>query len=176
MPPALVTMCATSPKRGTPGGATSPKRGTPSPRPSSPTSGPTSAVPLPTPLPIPLPILLPLPRSPETSPEPALLLDTLASPPEPAKGRSPLPRYLQPGKPRGEFECDVCSKTFSCKSNLTRHRDLHTNERVYLCAVCGREFNNSSNRRKHERKAHQHYEVTKPWERVAAIPHAIAIV
>lgn len=44
-------------------------------------------------------------------------------------------------KKPGTFRCDVCSKPFSNKANMQRHKVLHATVRdVYFCDVCSRPF------------------------------------
>lgn len=38
------------------------------------------------------------------------------------------------------YQCDICSKGFSTKSNMQRHRNIHTKEKVFQCPhhVCAK--------------------------------------
>ena len=36
------------------------------------------------------------------------------------------------------FECDICRKGFSTKSNMQRHRNIHTKEKVFQCNHCSK--------------------------------------
>lgn len=38
------------------------------------------------------------------------------------------------------FECDVCSKCFTTKYFLRKHKRLHTGEMPYVCEICNRTF------------------------------------
>eukprot|EP00041_Stephanoeca_diplocostata_P018990 m.402585 g.402585 ORF g.402585 m.402585 type:complete len:661 (+) comp21181_c0_seq6:143-2125(+) len=50
------------------------------------------------------------------------------------------------------YVCPFCGHIFSCSSNLSRHKRVHTGDKPYKCAHCSAAFSNSSNRRKHEQK------------------------
>ncbi|XP_050176755.1 zinc finger protein 260-like [Myiozetetes cayanensis] len=57
------------------------------------------------------------------------------------------------GAPRGEraFPCPECGKSFNQKSNLTRHRKIHTSEGPYKCGQCGESFRMSRKLARHQR-------------------------
>uniref|UniRef100_A0A493TZ79 C2H2-type domain-containing protein n=1 Tax=Anas platyrhynchos platyrhynchos TaxID=8840 RepID=A0A493TZ79_ANAPP len=58
---------------------------------------------------------------------------------EKSKSKKDLPMK---GAPKGEriFPCPECGKSFNQKSNLTRHRKIHTSEGPYKCSECGESF------------------------------------
>lgn len=58
-------------------------------------------------------------------------------------------------KKPGTFRCDVCSKPFSNKANMQRHKVLHATVRdVYFCDVCSRPFSWKSSLERHKRDMH----------------------
>ncbi|XP_064077811.1 uncharacterized protein LOC135195511 [Macrobrachium nipponense] len=39
-----------------------------------------------------------------------------------------------------DFKCHLCTRSFSCYTNLWSHAWVHTDEKPYVCSVCGRGF------------------------------------
>ena len=39
------------------------------------------------------------------------------------------------------LKCEVCSKEFSSRSNLNRHRKIHTDEKPFICGICNKSSN-----------------------------------
>ena len=55
--------------------------------------------------------------------------------------------------PRGQkkFQCTTCHKSFTTRSNLRQHTQLHTKEFSYYCEPCNKGFNNCSYFKDHVR-------------------------
>ena len=49
------------------------------------------------------------------------------------------------------YECDLCGKIIVSRSNLKRHRRLHTGEMPFTCGTCARQFSDGGNFVKHLR-------------------------
>ncbi|KAL3315782.1 hypothetical protein Ciccas_005576 [Cichlidogyrus casuarinus] len=64
----------------------------------------------------------------------------------------------------GPNQCGVCNKVLSCRSALTMHYRVHTEERPFVCAICDKRFSTKGNLKTH---LGQHHETIEAY-RVAA--------
>jgi KRAB domain-containing zinc finger protein len=55
------------------------------------------------------------------------------------------------GQVNPEYACPTCGKTFVTRSNMRRHRIIHTGERPYSCPVCFKAFTQRTDMKKHLR-------------------------
>ncbi|CAD5117038.1 DgyrCDS5864 [Dimorphilus gyrociliatus] len=55
----------------------------------------------------------------------------------------------RPGSGRTNTTCNICYKTFACKSALDIHYRSHTKERPFQCDVCERSFTTKGNMKQH---------------------------
>ncbi|RKP00991.1 hypothetical protein CXG81DRAFT_8382, partial [Caulochytrium protostelioides] len=58
------------------------------------------------------------------------------------------------------YRCDVCPATFSRSHDLKRHFFIHTQERPYACATCGKGFARRDALRRHERSLREGRKMT----------------
>lgn len=55
---------------------------------------------------------------------------------------------------RIRFECEVCDREFTNKSNLKKHLRTHTGDRPYECDRCDKAFTQSPNLKRHKLAIH----------------------
>ena len=48
---------------------------------------------------------------------------------------------LTHNKERPLYKCTICEKSFTCKNYLTKHGDIHRNDKAYACSICSKRFN-----------------------------------
>ncbi|CAD7085870.1 unnamed protein product [Hermetia illucens] len=53
------------------------------------------------------------------------------------------------GEEIGRFQCNICEKSFTRSSNLTRHLLIHTKTKHYQCTKCSMNFTQKSTLRRH---------------------------
>ncbi|XP_071594785.1 zinc finger protein 252-like [Heliangelus exortis] len=72
--------------------------------------------------------------------------------PEEVREKSTCKKHPK-GSPKSQqiFPCPECGKCFNQKSNLTRHRKIHTSEGPYKCSECGESFRMSRKLSQHRR-------------------------
>ncbi|XP_067931832.1 zinc finger protein 341-like isoform X2 [Watersipora subatra] len=58
-------------------------------------------------------------------------------------------RKTKKSSPNRQLSCDWCKKTFQKNFDLEQHKRAHTGEKPFQCVVCGRAFSQKSNVKKH---------------------------
>ncbi|VUZ55992.1 unnamed protein product, partial [Hymenolepis diminuta] len=63
-------------------------------------------------------------------------------------------------------QCGVCRKVLSCRSALTMHYRVHTEERPFVCKICSKRFSTKGNLKTH---LGQHHETVEAYRKAAAM-------
>lgn len=68
-----------------------------------------------------------------------------------------------PGKQKSVFSvcCSICNKTFSCQSNLNKHKQVAHFGRMFTCATCFKVLRSKESMVEHNRSAHGQFLCTK---------------
>jgi DNA-directed RNA polymerase subunit RPC12/RpoP len=66
------------------------------------------------------------------------------------RSTSQQPYIIKP-RSREELSCSICERSFSNRSNLTRHRISQHNAKKFNCSKCNREFGRIDNMKEHNR-------------------------
>ncbi|CAH8575810.1 unnamed protein product [Heterobilharzia americana] len=69
----------------------------------------------------------------------------------------------------GPNQCGVCNKVLSCRSALTMHYRVHTEERPFVCIICDKRFSTKGNLKTH---LGQHHETIEAYRTAVAIAMA----
>ncbi|XP_022093800.1 zinc finger protein 271-like [Acanthaster planci] len=71
--------------------------------------------------------------------------------------RSEIARHRRIHTKEKPYPCEVCGRRFTQKSHLVTHRVTHTKERRFNCEVCGHDFAQKNSLMRHRRKVHGIY-------------------
>ena len=52
--------------------------------------------------------------------------------------------------------CDLCKKAFAQRSDLVKHKRIHTGEKPYPCSICGLAYASSSSLNLHSKSKHKY--------------------
>ncbi|XP_019752640.1 zinc finger protein 846-like isoform X2 [Hippocampus comes] len=92
------------------------------------------------------------------------------------KMRSLRPHVRTGQNPAGtHLSCPFCEKTFNFKANLTRHVNIHTGVKPFVCALCGNAFAQSCHLKRHmgthtsNKRVARQYKKTTPVSVVSAV-------
>ncbi|CAH8646735.1 unnamed protein product [Dicrocoelium dendriticum] len=66
-------------------------------------------------------------------------------------------------------QCGVCNKVLSCRSALTMHYRVHTEERPFVCIICEKRFSTKGNLKTH---LGQHHETIEAYRNAVALAMA----
>ncbi|PXF40865.1 hypothetical protein BWQ96_09410 [Gracilariopsis chorda] len=53
------------------------------------------------------------------------------------------------------YQCDLCSKSFGYKGDLTKHMSSHTGDKPYSCYICGTSFARNFYVKRHIETVHE---------------------
>lgn len=54
-----------------------------------------------------------------------------------------------------QYKCEQCDKSFKRKSELSRHKKIHSDERPFVCETCGVSYKRQTHLTRHEKNAHK---------------------
>ncbi|KAH9277670.1 Sal-like protein 3 [Echinococcus granulosus] len=70
-------------------------------------------------------------------------------------------------------QCGVCHKVLSCRSALTMHYRVHTEERPFVCKICSKRFSTKGNLKTHLGQHHETVEAYRIAARTAALTGSV---
>ncbi|RVE41579.1 hypothetical protein evm_013772 [Chilo suppressalis] len=68
-----------------------------------------------------------------------------------SRGHSINKRNMKTDLKEKPYNCSICDKRFTTRSNLSLHEKIHTGEKPYKCNVCDKKFNRNSSLSLHEK-------------------------